>query len=142
MCQCDRLCLLQMCEARHICMYIIFHDRLKCFQKFLKLCIDFLNLITDIEFHIKGNLVIAASSCVKLFARISDTFNQICLYEAVDILIFGCDLQPAGLYICKNTVQPAKDLVSLFFCQNSLFCKHSDMCLASTDILFIKFLIK
>jgi len=142
MCQCDRLCLLQMCEARHIRMYIIFHDRLKCFQKLLKLCIDFLNLITDIEFHIKGNLVITASSCVKLFARISDTFNQICLYEAVDILIFGCDLQPAGLYICKNTVQTAKDLISLFFCQNSLLCKHSDMCLTSTDILFIKFLVK
>ena len=79
---------------------------------------------------------------MKFLTRISDTVDQISLYKTVNIFIFGCDLQLAGLYICKNTVQSFKYLVSLLFCQDSLFCKHSDMCLASTDILFIKFLVK
>ena len=79
---------------------------------------------------------------MKLLARISDTVDQICLYKAVDVFIFGCDLQLAGFYVCKDAIQSFKNLVSLFFCQDSLFCKHSDMCFASADVLFIKFLVK
>ena len=141
-CQGNRLCFLKMCESRHVSVHIVFHNGLKCFQKFLEFCVDLFDLVADIKFHVKGNLVVTASSCVKLLARISDTVDQICLYKAVDVFIFGCDLQLAGFYVCKDAIQSFKNLVSLFFCQDSLFCKHSDMCFASADVLFIKFLVK
>ena len=40
MCQCNRLCFLQMRKSRHICVHIILHDHLKSFQKFLQFCIN------------------------------------------------------------------------------------------------------
>ena len=142
MCQCNRLCFLQMRKSRHICVHIILHDHLKSFQKFLQFCIDLFDLITHIQFHIKSDLVITTSSCMKLLTRISDTVNQICLYKTVNIFIFRCNLQFSGFYICKNTVQTAKDLISFFFCQDALLGQHSDMSFTSADILFIKFLVK
>ena len=142
MCQCYRLCFLQMGESRHVCMNIVFHNSLQCFEKFLKFCIDFFDFITYIKFHIQCNLIVTASSGMKLLTRIPDTVDQICLYKTVDILIFCCDLQLSGFYIGKDAIQSFQNLVSLFFCQYSLLRKHSYMRLASADILFIKFLIK
>ena len=142
MCQSDRLCFLKMGKSRHIGVHIVFHDGLKRFQKFLQFRINLFNLITYIQFHIKRNLVITASSCMKFLTRISDTVDQISLYKTVNIFIFRCNLQFSGFYIRKNTVQPAKDLISFFFCQDALLGQHSDMSFTSADILFIKFLVK
>ena len=68
--------------------------------------------------------------------------DQVCLHEAVDILIFAGDFQFSALYIGKNPLQSCKNLVSLLFCQDALFCQHLYMCHAAFDVLFIEFLIK
>ena len=49
MCQCNRLCFLQMRKSRHICVHIILHDHLKSFQKLLQFCINLFDLITHIQ---------------------------------------------------------------------------------------------
>jgi len=142
MCQCDRLCLLKMGKSRHVGVHILFHDLLQCNKKRFQLFIRLIDLITDIKLHIKCNLIITASSCVQLLTSVTDAVNQIRLHEAVDILVFGCDRKLSSLHICKNSVQAFCDLILLFLCQDALFCKHGNVCLASVDILFIEFLVK
>ena len=142
MCQSNRLCLLQMGKARHICMDILLHDLLQCFKKLLYQLIRLIDLIPHIQLHIQCHLIITASSCMKLLTGISDSVNEICLYKAVNIFIFRCNLKFSGSYICKNSIQTIFNLYFFLFCQDSLFCKHSDMCFASSDILLIEFPVK
>ena len=142
MCQCDRLCFLQMGESRHIGVNVLFHDFFECYQHLFDECINLGDLIADIKFHIEGYLVIAASSGVQLLSGVSDAVNQVCLHEAVDILIFAGDFQFSALYVGKNAFQSFQNLISFVFCQNALFCQHLYMCHAAFDVLFIEFLIK
>ena len=141
-CQSYRLCLLKVGKSRHVGVNILFHDLLQGKKKVLQLLICLIDLVADIKLHIQSYLVITASSCVKLLSGISNTVDQVCLHEAVDILILCCDLQLACFHVCKDSVQSFCDLLLFFLCQDSLFCKHGNMCLASTDILSVKFLIK
>ena len=112
--QCDRLRFLEVCEAWHVCVDILFHDLLKCFEKFLYQFVCLVNLISYIEFHVKGYLVVTASSCVKFLACITDSVDKVCFYKAVDIFIFGCNLEFAGSYICKDSVKTCFDLIFFF----------------------------
>ena len=137
-----RLCLLKMSKSGHIGVHVLFHDLLQGKKKVFQLFICLIDLIPDIKLHIKSYLVITASSCVKLLSCISDTIDQGCLHKAVDILIFRCDLKLACLHICQDSVQSLCDLILFFFCQNPLFRKHGYMCLASADILSVKFPVK
>ena len=105
MCQCDRLCFLQMGESRHIGVNVLFHDFFECYQHLFDECINLGDLIADIKFHIEGYLVIAASSGVQLLSGVSDAVDQVCLHEAVDILILICDLQFSGFHISKDAFQ-------------------------------------
>ena len=79
---------------------------------------------------------------MQLLSGVSDAVDQVCLHEAVDILIFAGDFQFSALYIGKNPLQSCKNLVSLLFCQDALFCQHLYVCHAAFDVLFIEFLIK
>ena len=91
-CQSYRLCLLKVGKSRHVGVNILFHDLLKCFEKFLYQFVCLVNLISYIEFHVKGYLIVTASSCVKFLACITDSVDKVCFYKAVDIFIFTCDL--------------------------------------------------
>ena len=51
-------------------------------------------------------------------------------------------LQKAQPVTLAHHVGAYFDLLLFFLCQDPLFCKHGNMCLASTDILSVKFLIK
>ena len=141
-CQGNRLCFLKMCESRHVSVHIVFHNGLKCFQKFLEFCVDLFDLVADIKFHVKGNLVVTASSCVKFLACITDSVDKVCFYKAVDIFVFGCDLEFAGSYICKDSVKTCFDLIFFFSCQDSLSGEHCYVCFAASDVLLIEFLVK
>ena len=137
-----RLCLLEMGKSRHVGVYILFHDLLQGKKKVFQLFVGPIDLVADIQFHIQSYLVITASSCVEFLSGVSDTVDQVCLHETVDILVLGCDLKFALFHIFKDSIQPFCDLIFFFLCQDSLFCKHGNMCLASADILFIKLLVK
>ena len=79
---------------------------------------------------------------MQLLSGISDAVNQVCLHEAVDILILAGDFQFSALYVGKNAFQSFQNLISFVFCQNALFCQHLYVCHAAFDVLFIEFLIK
>ena len=138
----DRLRFLKVCEAWHVCVDILFHDLLKCFEKFLYQFVCLVNLVSYIEFHVKGYLVVTASSCVKFLACITDSVDKVCFYKAVDIFVFGCDLEFAGSYICKDSVKTCFDLIFFFCCQDSLSGEHCYVCFAASDVLLIEFLVK
>ena len=44
--------------------------------------------IPCIKLHIKGNLVVTASSGMQFLSRIPDTFNQMCFYKRMNIFMF------------------------------------------------------
>ena len=142
MCKRDRLCFLQVGKSRHISLNIFFHNAKQCLKKFFQQFVDLPDLISCIKLHIQCNLVIAAASGVQLFAGIADAVDQICLHKAVDIFVFVCDLKCSVLNITQNAIQAFQDLITLSLSQNALCCQHFHMCLASCDILFVKFLIK
>ena len=81
--QCDRLRFLEVCEAWHVCVDILFHDLLKCFEKFLYQFVCLVNLISYIEFHVKGYLIVTASSCVKFLACITDSVDKVCCQDSL-----------------------------------------------------------
>ena len=95
-----------------------------------------------IKFHIKCNLVITASSSVKLLACIANPVYQVSFYKTVNIFIFISNLKRTVVYILYNTFQSGKNLILLIFCQNSLFCKHFYMCHAAFYILMKELLVK
>ena len=90
--QCNRLCFLQMCKARHISIDVFFHQIKQCGHQFLDQFVCCQNFIAGVEFHIKGYLVITAASCMELLAGITGAFDEDRFHEAVDIFIFLCNL--------------------------------------------------
>ena len=123
-------------------MNILFHDLLQGKKKVLQPLICLIDLVADIKFHVKGNLVVTASSCVKFLACITDSVDKVCFDKAVDIFIFGCDFEFAGSYICKDSVKTCFDLIFFFCCQDPLSGEHCYVCFAASDVLLIEFLVK
>ena len=142
MCQRDRLCFLQMGKSRHIRMQVLFHNMIQSYQQFFHQLIQFFDLVSDIQFHVQRHLVISAPSGMQFLSDISDPVDQVCLHKTVNIFVLTGNLQLAGIHIRHDAVQSTDDLLFLFFCQDSLFCKHGYMGFASLYILMEKLLIK
>ena len=79
---------------------------------------------------------------MQLLAVVADPLNQVGFHKAVNILIFICDLKPSFLHIPADSGQTFQNGILLFFCQDSLLCKHDHMRNAAVDILAEKFLVK
>ena len=104
--------------------------------------VGMLYLPAHVKPHIQCDLVIPAASGVQLLADVTDPVDQVCLDEAVDILIFGCDLQCPALHVCEDPGQSFQDLVALLVGQDLLLCQHSDMGHAALDVLLVQTFIK
>ena len=79
---------------------------------------------------------------MQLFADIADPVDQICLHEAVDILILCRNCKRSVFHVTQNAFQAFQDLIPLLLRQNLLLCKHLHMCHAAFDILLIQPLVK
>ena len=138
----DRLCLLKMRKSRHVCAGVVLHEGEELTQQGSKERVRLIDLVPDVKLHIQGNLVVPAPSCVELFPRIPDPFCQDSLDKAVYIFIFFRDLKGTVFDILQYAVQTFLNLLSLFFCQDPLFCEHCRMSLAPADILPVKSPVK
>ena len=141
-CKSDRLCLLKMCESRHISFDILFHQFQKNFKNLFQESVKLNNLISCIKSHIQCNLVVSASSCMQLLSCIPDPVDQVRLNKAVNIFIFICNLKCSVFHILTDPVQSVNDLLLLILSQNPLFCKHCHMRNTSADILLIESLVE
>ena len=101
MCQCDRLCFLQMGKSRHDRLGIFLHDLKKASQSIsINQSCQFRDLhLLVYKLHIQCNLIITASSGMQLLSCIPDPVDQICLYKTVNIFVFLCNLKLSVLYI-------------------------------------------
>ena len=75
-CKCNRLRLLKMCEAGHICMDIGAHDFFHNPEQFVKKCIGHAYLASYIHPHIESHLIVTAPSGMKSLAGISYAVRQ------------------------------------------------------------------
>ena len=141
-CQCDRLRFLQMGKSRHDRLGVVLHDRKKFAEHIHNQSLQCGDLTSCIKLHIQCDLVITASSGMQLLSCIPDPVDQICLYKAVDIFVFLCNLKLSALYIPADAFQSVQNLLLLIVCQDPLLRKHHNMRLAALDILLIKSFIK
>ena len=74
---------------------------------------------------------------MQFLARRPDSLDEICLHEAVNVLVFRCDFKRAALQVFKNARQALLDLFFFITCQNSLGLEHRNMGDAPGNILFI-----
>ena len=80
-----------------------------------------------IKFHVKSNLIITATSCVKFLAGIANSFNKMCFYKTVNILTV-IKLKSSVVKINSNAFKPFNNIIHFISSNNSLFAKHFNMC--------------
>ncbi len=95
MSQRDRLRLLKVCKTRHVSIQILLHNIKDRPQKVLQQSVSLPDLVPDVQLHVKSDLVVAASPCVKLLAGLTDPVDQMRFHKAVNVLIFRRKLKPA-----------------------------------------------
>ena len=125
--QCDRLCLLQMGEARHICFLMRLHDLKNHTLQTQKLFMNFADSLSGEKPHVQRHLIIARTSGVKLLAVVTDPVDQVGLYKAVNILIFICDGKFSGFYVIPDRKKAFDDILRSLRRKNPLASEHRRM---------------
>ena len=103
MSKCNWLSFLKVSKARHEGIKVCFHNGEQFFKESFQKTISLINLISCVKLHVKCNLIISASACMKLLSSLSDTFNQMSFYEAVNIFTSVIEFKCATVDIRKNT---------------------------------------
>ena len=86
--KCNRLGFLQMCEARHVGIKVIFHKFVKSLHKLFNELFYSNYFISGIESHIKCNLIITTTACMQFLSGISNSVDESCFYKTVNVFIF------------------------------------------------------
>ncbi len=137
-----RLGLLQVGEARHIGLCVGLHDGQDGLQELLEQGQDLIRRLPCIEAHIQGDLVVAAAACVQALSGIADPVDQVCLHEAVDVLIVRSNLQLSTLDIGQDPLQALPDRLAVLRRQDPLLSQHGRMDHAAGDVLPVQAFVK
>ena len=138
----NRLCRLQVSEARHDCVSIalsqIQKTRLQTrdFRQYL------VNLITHVEADIGRYLVVTRTSGMQLFTGNANLLSQ-CRFN-VHVHIFQCNrpFELTTFNLNANLTQTFNDCIALIFSQNTHFGQHACMRNRALNVLAIETLIK
>ena len=134
-CQRDRLCFLQMREARHNRIDVFLHQIMDRVEKAEEKCFCLIDLVANIELHIESDLVISGATGVKLLACCTDALGERRFDETVDVLGLLVKRKRSGLELRKDPLQLLTDGIAFLFRENSLTTEHRRMRDASADVL-------
>ncbi len=130
-----RLRFLQVREARHEGVFVLFHQPQEDLQQLPELPVDRPDFIAHIQLHVQRHLVVAAAAGMQFFAGLPHARGQVGFHKAVDVLVFLRDFQLPALHVGKDAVQPAKNLVALLLREDFLLRQHPHMGPAPLDVL-------
>ena len=134
-CQCRRLRLLKVREARHIRRPVLRHDALDGVQQRLHVPHHLIDVVTCIHLHIERHLVVPAPSGMQTFARLPDTLRQLRLDEAVDILGVTLDDELPVLDVLQDPLETRDDRRTVLLRDDPLPSEHLRMRDRARDIL-------
>ena len=98
---------------------------------------DLLDLLLDVQAHIKCNLIVSRSAGVQTLAGITDALGQQLLDVHVNVLVIERELNLAVLDILQNALKTLNDLFGLMLLDDALLTQHGSVRDRAGDIFLI-----
>ena len=137
MCKGRRLCALQVRIARHNGIQIFAALCRQRLHKAKDQLDDLLDLLLDVQTHIKCNLIVSRTAGVQTLAGITDALGQQLLDVHVDVLVIERELYLAVLDILENALKTFDDLFGLMLLDDALLAQHGSVRDRAGDIFLI-----